>query len=98
MRKAELVERIAKRTGITRVEIATVVDSFIAEVREAVAEGHTIELRGLGTFSSKSRQERQGKNPRTGDNVFVPAKRIPAFRVSLDWKKSLVNRMEEIKE
>jgi nucleoid DNA-binding protein len=96
MRKAELVERIAKQTGITRVEIATVVDSFIAEVREAVADGHTIELRGLGTFSSRSRSARQGKNPRTGDNVQVPAKRVPTFRVSLDWKKSLQHRVAEV--
>ena len=89
MRKAELVDRIAKRTGITRVEIASVIDGFISEVREAVGEGHSIEIRGLGTFSSRSRAARTGKNPRTGANVHVPAKRVPTFRISLDWKKSL---------
>ena len=89
MRKAELVDRIAKSTGITRVEIATVIDAFISEVRGSVLEGHTIEIRGLGTFSSRTRSGRTGKNPRTGENVTVPAKRVPTFRVSLDWKKSL---------
>ncbi len=97
MRKAELVERIAKQTGITRVEIATVIDSYIAEVRNSVAEGHTIELRGLGSFSSRTRRARIGKNPRTGTNVEVPAKRVPCFRISLDWKKSLVMQEEEVK-
>jgi len=98
MRKAELVERIAKHTGITRVEIATVIDSFIGEVRNAIAEGHSIELRGLGSFSSRTRKSRIGKNPRTGTNVQVPAKRVPSFRISLDWKKSLLQTEDVTKE
>lgn len=89
MRKAELVEQIAKRTGITRIEVATVIDSFIAEIREAISNGNEVELRGLGTFTVRDRKARNGINPKTGEAIQVPEKRVPAFRISLDWKKSL---------
>ncbi|MCX7835336.1 MAG: integration host factor subunit beta [bacterium] len=89
MRKAELVDNIARRTGITRIEVATVIDSFIAEIREAIANGNEVELRGLGTFTLREKKARIGKNPRTGETIHVPEKKVPAFRISLDWKKSL---------
>ena len=82
MTKAEIVEDIAAKTGLTKKEIAEAVDQFLKTVSDALADGKHLEIRGFGTFKVKERKERMARNPRTGDAVPVPARRVPVFKVS----------------
>ena len=91
MTKADLVEQVADAIGgrVTKKECALAVDAFLAAVKEALARGEGIEIRGFGTFKVRHRKARRG-NPRTGEPVEVPARRVPVFRPS----KLLCNRVD----
>lgn len=84
--KADLVEEIAKRTGLTKKDIGQAVDGFILAIKNALAEGRHIEIRGFGTFSVKDRKARTARNPRTGEAVPLPPRRVPVFKVSRELK------------
>ena len=87
MTKADLVEKVADRTGLTRTDVAVVVDAFLDTVKKSVEAGHNIEIRGFGTFKVKLRKARIARNPRTGEPVHVPARRVPVFKVSKELKE-----------
>jgi len=87
MTKADLVDRVTGATGLTKRDVAIVVDRFIEAVGNALAGGHHIEIRGFGSFKVKSRRARIARNPRTGDTVEVPQKVVPYFKVSKELKK-----------
>ena len=82
MTKADLVEQIADAIGrrITKRDCGLVVDAFLDAVKEALARGDGIELRGFGTFQVRHRKARTGRNPRTGEPVKVPARDVPVFK------------------
>lgn len=84
MTKADLVEQVAEAIGpgITKKDCAMVVDGFLNAVRQALAEGEHIEIRGFGTFKVREREARTARNPRTGDPVQVPARHVPVFKPS----------------
>ena len=70
-------------------EVEQVVDIFFDEIAERLAEGGRVELRGFGAFSTREREARRGRNPRTGDAVDVPAKRVPYFKAGKDMRRRL---------
>ncbi|GGD60921.1 integration host factor subunit beta [Erythrobacter arachoides] len=70
-------------------EIEQVVDIFFDEIAARLAEGGRVELRGFGTFSTREREARTGRNPRTGDAVEVPAKRVPYFKPGKEMRERL---------
>ncbi|MGD8329225.1 MAG: HU family DNA-binding protein [Acidobacteriota bacterium] len=80
MIKADLVEIIAREAGITKVSAEAAVDSIIAALKDALARGERIELRGFGVFEVKPRKRGVGRNPRTGEEVDIPAGRTTRFR------------------
>ncbi len=81
MIRSELLQALARDNPELRAEeIEQVVDIFFDEVSERLAEGGRVELRGFGAFSTREREARQGRNPRTGESVEVPAKRVPYFK------------------
>ena len=84
MTKADLVEQVADAIGpgITRKDCALVVDGFLNAVKQALAQGHGIEIRGFGTFKARQRKARMARNPRTGEAVSVPARTSPVFKPS----------------
>jgi integration host factor beta subunit len=86
MTKADLVDEIAERTGLTKKDVAETVDEFLNAVARALETGKHIEIRGFGTFKVKDRKARIARNPRTGDAVQVPARRVPVFKVSKELK------------
>ncbi|MEK7671189.1 MAG: HU family DNA-binding protein, partial [Bacteroidota bacterium] len=71
MTKADIVDRIATGTGLTKVDTEAVVDGFILTVIDAMREGKNIEIRGFGSFKVKKRKGRVARNPRTGEQVMV---------------------------
>ena len=86
MTKADLVDRVTATTGLTKRDVAVVIDRFIAAVGNALSEGNHIEIRGFGSFKVKSRRARVARNPRTGETVQVPEKVVPYFKVSKELK------------
>lgn len=82
MTKADLVDQIAKGTGLTKIETKAVVDGFMAAVSQALKEGKRIELRGFGSFEVKHRAPRMARNPQTNEPVKVEARYEPVFNVS----------------
>lgn len=70
-------------------EVEQVVDIFFDEIAQRLAEGGRVELRGFGAFSTRERAARQGRNPRTGASVSVPAKRVPYFKAGKEIRRKL---------
>ena len=81
MTKRDLAVNIAQKTGITQSLIQKVVDELLNEITETLAQGQGIELRNFGVFKIKNRKERIGRNPRTGETVSIPPKKIVYFKV-----------------
>ena len=86
MTKADLVEEVADKTGLTKKDAAIAVDSLIEAISQALTDGKNIEIRGFGSFKVKSRKGRMARNPRTGEQVEVPARDVPVFKPSKDLK------------
>ncbi len=87
MTKADIVDRIADATGLTKIETETVVDGFMLTVLESVAAGERIELRGFGTFRAVERAPRTARNPRTDQPVPVPARMAPVFKPAQEFRR-----------
>lgn len=84
MTKADLVEQVTEAIGpgITKKDCALVVDGFLNAVKLALSNGDHIEIRGFGTFKVRKRKSRVARNPRTGEQVDVPARVVPVFKPS----------------
>ena len=81
MTKSDLVKKISESNPNLYVsDVQNIVDTVLDEITNALAEGDRVELRGFGAFSVKEREARVGRNPRTGDQVSVDAKRVPFFK------------------
>ncbi len=80
MTKADIVRTLADEVGLTRREAAQTLAIVLDGVIEAIGSGEKVELRGFGSFRTRQRQARQGRNPRTGDRVSVPSKVVPYFK------------------
>jgi len=80
MTKRELVIRVANKLGMTQSDVAKIIEGTFDAISQSLAEGHRWELRDFGVFEVKSRASRIGRNPRTGDQVPVPERRVVTFR------------------
>ena len=90
MIRSELLNVLSKDNPELRGEdVEQVVDIFFDEISQRLAEGGRVELRGFGAFSTRDRDARQGRNPRTGATVAVAAKRVPYFRPGKDMRRVL---------
>lgn len=90
MIRSELMAVLGKDNPELRAEeIEQVVDIFFDEISQRLAEGGRVELRGFGAFSTRARDARQGRNPRTGEAVQVAAKRVPYFRPGKEMRRAL---------
>jgi len=87
MTKADLVDQVTAATGLTKRDVAVIVDRFIDTVGRFLASGQHIEIRGFGSFKVKARRARTARNPRSGETVEVPEKIVPYFKVSKELKK-----------
>ena len=90
MIRSELLQALAKDNPDLRAEeVEQVVDIFFDEITKRLAEGGRVELRGFGAFSTREREARTGRNPRTGEAVAVPAKRVPYFKPGKEMRERL---------
>lgn len=95
MTKADIISIIAEGTGLTKVETAAVVDGFIASLSYGLKRGETVELRGFGTFKVVEREARRGRNPKTGEEIMIPRRKVPTFRCSKDFRNYINEPLEE---
>ena len=91
MNKSQLVESIAKKSGLTNKDSAAAVNAFLESVKESLSKGEAVTLIGFGSFLVRDRAARSGRNPRTGKVVDIPAVKVPAFKAGHEFKK-LVNK------
>ncbi len=91
MTKADIVDKVAAGTGLTKLETEAIIEGFFKTVIEALKEGRGIEIRGFGSYKVKQKNARQARNPKTGEQVYVPAHFVPTFKFSKDFKE-LVNQ------
>ena len=95
MTKADLVDQVTALGSLTRRDGEVIVDTFFEGVIEAVAADDKVEIRGFGSFRTRQRNARTGRNPKTGDKVDVPAKRVPYFKPSKELR-DMVNQSTAI--
>ncbi len=89
MTKLELIERIADQYDISRREAEVAVNTFFESIVEALKRGEKVELRGFGVFKVREKRAMVGRNPKTGEKVQVPAKRVPYFKAGKDLKAAI---------
>jgi integration host factor subunit beta len=90
MTRAELIEEVSRDLELTRKDSEMIVETILGIVVRALRDRDKVEIRGFGSFRTRQRQPRVGRNPKTGMRVDVPAKRIPYFKPSEELK-DLVN-------
>ena len=91
MNKTELVEKIAKKSELTKKDSEKALNAFIDSVQEAVAANDKVQLIGFGTFELRRREARDGRDPRSGEVIKIPASNAPAFKAGKSFK-DLVNQ------
>ena len=90
MIRSELVQRLAQDNPELRMsEIEAITDTFFETIVNQLTQGGRVELRGFGSFSTRARDVRNGRNPRTGDTVTVPAKRVAYFKAGREIRERL---------
>src|SRR5689334_10055334 len=95
MTKAELVDEVARVVQLTKKQAETIVNIVFDSIVDSLRAGQKIELRGFGSFRLRSRKSRTGRNPKTGEKVEVPSKKIPYFKPGKELKELINKAMEE---
>ena len=89
MNKAELVEAMARTTGATKAETEKHLEAFIGVVSKNIKKKDGVKLVGFGTFTVSARKARMGRNPQTGEEIKIPARKVPIFRPGKELKSSI---------
>jgi integration host factor subunit beta len=89
MTKADLISVVAKRLDITQVQAGIIVEAALKSIVSALQGGQEVEIRGFGSFRFRNRAPRKGRNPKTGERVDVPPKKIPYFKMGKELKNLL---------
>jgi nucleoid DNA-binding protein len=82
MTKADIVARIAQTTGMTKADTSDVLDALLEAISAALGRGEKIEMRGFGIFKVEKRKPRVARNPKTGQEIRIPARAVPVFKPS----------------
>ena len=89
MTKAEFIDRVSSKSGLSKRDATKAVDAFLDSITEALRRDEAVSFTGFGKFSPQQRKERQGVNPRTGEKVTIPAARVPKFSAGSALKQAL---------
>ncbi|HEY8342678.1 MAG TPA: HU family DNA-binding protein [Calditerricola sp.] len=89
MNKQEIIARIAEKSGLTKKDVETVVNAVLDEITEALRAGEKVQFVGFGTFETRKRSARTGRNPQTGETINIPEAVIPAFRAGNKLKEAV---------
>ena len=92
MTKAELVEKVSEKVdGLTKKQTEVIINTIFDSIKDALSTGDKIEIRGFCSFKIRSRKQREGRNPKTGSPVSVPAKKVPFFKAGKELKELVDN-------
>jgi len=89
--KKELIDIVARKSGMTKIETESLLTITLETIVDTVAKGDRVTLVGFGSFEARERKERYGRNPRTGEKLYIPAARIPTFSVGNFFKNKVAN-------
>ncbi|MEE9191918.1 MAG: HU family DNA-binding protein [Candidatus Aerophobetes bacterium] len=89
MNKAELVEEVVSRTGLTKKAARETVDTITSAITDSLARGEKVTLVGFGSFKVRKRNSRRGRNPQTGKEIQIPAKNVPKFEPGKNLKEAV---------
>ena len=89
MNKAELVTKISEKSQLTKKDAETALKAFIESVQEALENGEKVQLVGFGTFETRERAAREGRNPRTKEVINIPASVVPVFKAGKEFKEKV---------
>lgn len=89
MNKADIVDKVHGVMGDTKASAERAVDTMVDSIVEGLKSGNEVSIAGLGIFSTKMRPARQGRNPRTGESIQIPAMRVPKFRAAKALKDAV---------
>jgi len=89
MNKSELIKQIVVAAGINKTQATSALQTFETAVIDELSNGGTLELKGFGTFKITERAERQGRNPKTGETIKIPASKSPTFKASKALKDAV---------
>jgi DNA-binding protein HU-beta len=95
MNKGELVDAVASKTEISKKNVEAVISAAVEVIIDAVAEGDRVTLVGFGSFEPRIRQEREGRNPRTGEKMIIPETKVPAFSAGKVFKDRVLGEEGE---
>jgi len=95
MTKADLIEEVVRVSNVSKKHAEVIVNTVFSSIIEALQSDDKIELRGFGSFRVRRRRSRHGRNPKTGDHVDVPEKRIPYFKPGKELKDLINNAPDE---
>ncbi|OLP15765.1 DNA-binding protein [Leptolyngbya sp. 'hensonii'] len=87
MNKGELVDEIAAKANVTKKDADAILTAILETIVETVSEGDKVTLVGFGTFEVRTRQARDGRNPRTGEVIKIPETKVPAFSAGKQFKE-----------
>ena len=82
MKKSDLSSHVASQASLSKAAADNVVNTVFSAITDALAKGETVAIAGFGTFTTKSRAARQGRNPRTGESIEIPASTVPSFKAA----------------
>ena len=86
MNKAELITSMAEKSQLTKKDAESALKAFIDSVQEALENGDKVQLIGFGTFETRERTAREGRNPRTKETITIPASTVPVFKAGKEFK------------
>ncbi len=89
MNKTELIAAVAEKAGISKKDADKAVSATIDAIMDAVAAGDKVQLVNFGTFEVRDRKERTGRNPRTKENIVIPASKLPVFKAGKQFKDAV---------
>ncbi|GAB7387208.1 HU family DNA-binding protein [Bacillaceae bacterium] len=89
MNKNDLINNIAAKSGLSKKDVETVVNGFLEEITAALAAGDKVQFVGFGTFETRTRASRTGRNPQTGETIVIPEAKVPAFRAGNKLKEAV---------
>lgn len=89
MNKAELILKVAEKSGVNKKQAESVVSAMLDVIVEAIANDEKVQIVGFGTFEQRERKERNGVNPRTEEKIVIPASKIPAFKPGKNFKDAV---------
>lgn len=90
MNKAELLHTVAEKAEMSKKDTARVIDTLMDTIAEALAKGEKVQLVGFGNFEVRERSARKGRNPQTGEEIFIQASKTPAFKPGKALKEKVV--------